>query len=201
MNRLDDFEIFFHEEMVREYLNERGPVRRRIFNNNRNIVLDPRHIARRLANGLDRIETDSCWEWRMAVNGDGYGMLTVTNRIIRAHRLAFALGVRAIKKGQVIRHTCDNPPCINPAHLLAGSQADNMQDAIRRGRIFILEPLFSENNPSTKLTPEMVIEIKKRLALGEAQTSIVKDFDISTSSMSRINLGQTWRKHTMTETS
>jgi hypothetical protein len=71
-----------------------------------------------------------CWEWNRSRDRDGYGRIGGT----RAHRVAWALthGI-TIPKGGLIRHTCDNPACINPEHLRFGSQGDNMRDRQARG--------------------------------------------------------------------
>ncbi len=78
-----------------------------------------------------------CHEWCGARNARGYGRITADvpgePKVMYAHRLAFYLanGYLAAE----IRHTCDNPPCCNPAHLLAGTHSDNMRDAAERNRI------------------------------------------------------------------
>ena len=75
-----------------------------------------------------------CWEWAAARNSKGYGSLCVGGKWTMAHRHAYALTHGPIAKGLVVRHTCDNPPCVNPAHLLLGTYSDNMRDALERGR-------------------------------------------------------------------
>jgi hypothetical protein len=67
-------------------------------------------------------------------NGAGYGYLWVEGKMVRAHRLAYAMYVGAIPDGQVIRHTCDRPHCVNPEHLRAGTQSENVQDTLTRRR-------------------------------------------------------------------
>jgi len=74
---------------------------------------------------------DDCIEWEGAKTG-GYGVLKVEGKVRRAHRFAFFMHHGYWPK--VCRHTCDNPSCINVAHLLDGDQADNMADKSERGR-------------------------------------------------------------------
>ena len=79
-----------------------------------------------------------CLEWKHRRDKKGYGLSYHFGRRMLAHRLAFAakegLTEAELKKVTVVRHTCDNPPCINPDHLLAGTHADNARDKAERGR-------------------------------------------------------------------
>ena len=68
---------------------------------------------------------DACWPWLSDRTTGGYPKMN--GRYV--HRL-----VAGAQRGQVVRHTCDNPPCVNPAHLLVGTQADNTADMIEKGR-------------------------------------------------------------------
>jgi hypothetical protein len=72
-----------------------------------------------------------CWEWQGPFFKKGYG--SFTGRSLSAHRVAFYLvhGYWPV----VCRHSCDNRRCINPRHLLDGTHADNMRDAVERGRL------------------------------------------------------------------
>lgn len=79
--------------------------------------------------------TAGCWEWTGAKISNGYGELSYKNAPAYAHRIAFALFVGPIPFGQVICHSCDNPGCVRPSHLWAGSYQDNTKDAIAKGRV------------------------------------------------------------------
>lgn len=83
--------------------------------------------------------TDGCWEWQASRNNYGYGLFHVgvgaAGRIrSSAHRFAYELAHGPIPKGLNVCHSCDNPPCCNPAHLFLGTQRDNVLDAARKGR-------------------------------------------------------------------
>jgi hypothetical protein len=79
-------------------------------------------------------ERAACWEWSAsrAARG-GYGQLRVYPRTLKAHRVAFFLHPGHWPRRWCLHH-CDNPPCVNPAHLYDGSCADNARDAVARGR-------------------------------------------------------------------
>ena len=74
---------------------------------------------------------DDCIEWDGSRTQRGYGRIGSSY----AHRMMWErTHGRALQPGEVVRHSCDNPPCVNPAHLLVGTQADNIRDSIARGR-------------------------------------------------------------------
>ena len=76
---------------------------------------------------------DACWPWTSRT-ARGYGNLYFRGRTQMAHRVAFELANGPIPAGLLVRHTCDNPPCCNPAHLLLGTHRDNAWDRERRNR-------------------------------------------------------------------
>ena len=97
------------------------------------------HIRRgtpltRFQKRVDTRTPDVCWEWRGAKNTAGYGKMWVEGKIVDAHRVAYMLYVGPIGDGLLVCHTCDQPSCVNPAHLFLGTYTDNMQDAKAKGR-------------------------------------------------------------------
>lgn len=78
-----------------------------------------------------------CWEWAGSRGSQGYGRVIAHDhgwRQERAHRASYEVHRGPIPAGMVVRHRCDNPPCVNPEHLILGSQGDNMQDMVERER-------------------------------------------------------------------
>lgn len=78
---------------------------------------------------------DGCWEWQGTRSSTGYGVMHWDGRLTGAHRIAWTLiHEEPIPDGLVVRHTCDNRPCVRPDHLLIGTRADNSRDMVERGR-------------------------------------------------------------------
>lgn len=92
-----------------------------------------RRLLRRFVAKL-RVEPEGCWAWTAARIGTGYGAIRIGGRTHLAHRVAHEMFIGPVPADLEVRHSCDNPPCVNPQHLLLGSHADNMLDMARRGR-------------------------------------------------------------------
>lgn len=84
----------------------------------------------------------------------GYVRVTIMGRPIRLHRLSFAMVNGGIRKGDVVRHTCDRRECFNPAHLIRGTHVDNVADRVSRGR-----SATGQANGRAKLTDEQAVAI------------------------------------------
>jgi hypothetical protein len=77
-----------------------------------------------------------CWEWRGYRPLDGYGRYQHKGRKQLAHRVSWELHHGAPAPDDLeVMHSCDNPPCVNPAHLSLGTHVDNMRDGASRGRV------------------------------------------------------------------
>jgi hypothetical protein len=71
-------------------------------------------------------KTDSCWFWNGGITGRGYGAFWLKGRIVSAHRFSYELYRKKIPKGKVIDHVCNNSRCVNPDHLQAITQKENV---------------------------------------------------------------------------
>lgn len=156
--------------------------------------------AERFWDGVARLDVSDCWPWMRARSGgrDGktYGIFTrsrasIGRRCIYAHRMAWCLANEVapadLPREVVIRHSCDNPICCNPQHLEQGSQADNVEDMVTRGR-----GLKGEQISTSVLTIEDVREIKRMLHEGLAQQVIANKFGVSRPTISLIKSGRNW---------
>lgn len=150
-----------------------------------------RSLADRFWSKVDRQGPSDCWVWTGARNEHGYGVMRPEGQrsgpTIKAHRVSLSL-VGVDIDGVVVRHSCDNPPCVNPAHLSTGTKADNSADMVARGR----SPRGSRSGAS-KLTERQVAEIRARHASGELHRVLAADYGVSRVTITHIVNGKTWR--------
>lgn len=143
----------------------------------------PQEIVFRQLSTMD----DPCWEWRSGNDSDGYGQIFVGGRTVKAHRLFFQLFVGHLSVTQVAMHRCDNPPCVNPSHLVRGSHADNVADCIAKGR-----NAAGPKNGRAKLSVETVLLLRDRYNNGASTPKLAKEMGMSKSTMAELLFGKTW---------
>ena len=142
-------------------------------------------------------KTDSCWIWTgKCVSKKGYGRVALGGagaKLVLVHRLSYIIHKGEIPQGNVVMHTCDNPSCVNPDHLKAGTQSENIIDAISKGRKTIpkLPLIYGENHHSSRLTESDVIFIRNNKNLSYKE--IAKKLNVYPSSVRRAALGITWK--------
>jgi hypothetical protein len=147
---------------------------------------------------VDRSNPNDCWPWTSETNNKGYGRFATyaggRRRRVLAHRFAYqdATG-QAPSAGTVLLHSCDNPPCVNPAHLRPGTQAENMADARRKGRTKKPPLHVGVKAHSAKLCDDDVRDIRMWLSLGYPQHSIATAYHVTQNAISQINLRKTWQ--------
>lgn len=107
-------------------------------------------------------KTAECWIWNGARQTTGYGTVGFNGKLYRAHRIAYVIANGPVPDGLYVLHSCDCPPCCNPAHLRAGTQKENMADIGIKGRRGNAKPLFTDRPPTDKS-----IGIVTRFPLGE----------------------------------
>lgn len=130
-------------------------------------------------------KTKTCWLWTGAVSKAGYGNFDAN---IRAHRFSWQLHFGPIPEGLCVLHKCDVPGCVRPDHLFLGTNKDNSQDAVRKGRL-----PKGEQHPQAKLTSEQVSEIRLRCRQGEKMRFLATVYGVCFSQISRIIRCKSWR--------
>ena len=131
-------------------------------------------------------KTDSCWLW-IASKCNGYGHFGINGKVYRSHRLSYEHYKGKIPDGLVVRHKCDNPACVNPEHLEVGTQKDNVQDCITRGRKSEMPTIIAKGVRCKKsnLTEDDVREIR-----------ILREFDFTLKELRNkynISEGSIWK--------
>ncbi|MCK5602096.1 HNH endonuclease [Candidatus Pacearchaeota archaeon] len=124
-----------------------------------------------------------CWKWNGATTKKrkGYGVIKINGKDrILTHRLSWELHYGIIPDGMKVLHTCDNSLCVNPQHLFIGTQADNVADMVKKGRL-VINRLKGINHPKAKLNSQDIVEIRKDQ---RPQSQIAKDYNVSQATIS-----------------
>ena len=144
---------------------------------------------------VDITERWDCWEWMGSRKPKGYGNVRVNKKDFSAHRVARELSNFTIPHGYVVMHTCDNPPCCNPSHLMLGTRMANHCDMLIKGRqAFRKGKAVGENNNRSKLTVEKVKEIRA-LYLNKTldQYQLAEKFGVSQPAIGSVVRRDTWK--------
>lgn len=148
-------------------------------------------------NKVDINLVSGCWVWiggksrttRKAGN-EYYGYMKFMGKLQSAHRASWKLHYGEIPIGLNVCHKCDNTSCCNPEHLLLGTDQDNVQDKIKKGRANL--PRGSRHHRS-KLTEGNVREIRELLKSGIGQTEISKKYKVSVGCIEGVRKGNNWQ--------
>lgn len=128
-----------------------------------------------------------CLVWTGAKNSQGYGSMSFGRGTILAHRLSCIVHFGEIPHGLCVLHRCDNPSCIRPEHLFAGTKLDNAIDMIQKGRKVILR---GASHPRSKMTVENVNVIRTSNLSASLLASM---YGVSRKQIHRIRTGVLWR--------
>ena len=131
-----------------------------------------------------------CSIWTGARGTDGYGRLRFDGKPMSAHRAVFSAFNGPIPHGLLVRHTCDTPLCVNPSHLILGTDADNAADRQARGRTRVG---VGERQHLAKLTEAKVKAIRLDIADGVKQKDIARRFGVTQGAISALARGITWK--------
>jgi hypothetical protein len=134
-----------------------------------------------------------CWEWTGGRSKKGYG--AIKQRAFngmphqaKSHRLSYELFNGPIPEGMFVCHKCDNPGCVNPDHLFAGSAADNVHDCAAKGRRVDMLKVKS----GAKLTRGDVESILSKMLAGSCDSDLANEYGMTQASIFKIRRGDGW---------
>lgn len=113
---------------------------------------------------------NGCWNWTGARTPVGYGTFHRNGANLYTHRVSYEMCIGTVPNGLCVLHKCDNPRCVNPAHLFLGTKKDNTEDARKKGRMAVGEKL-----PQAKLTASTVLKIREIYAKGGVTQQALAD--------------------------
>ena len=122
------------------------------------------------------VNDNGCWVWKWSVHPKGYATVRVNGRTRKAHRVAYELVNDPIPEGQIIRHLCGNPSCLNPDHLRVGTPADNMRDMVAAG-----------NQHNQKLTWDDAAAIRRVFAEGSiSKAGLARQYGVGAGAIQKV---------------
>lgn len=130
-----------------------------------------------------------CWIWRGYRMLGGYGKLSYGGHALRAHRVAYQIYVGPIPLGLNVCHRCDNPPCVNPAHLFLGTHSDNVRDRHEKRR-----DARGEKHGCAKITKADAVAIRRARKKKTASVrQLAVEYGVSRATIYEIVNGKIWK--------
>ncbi len=129
---------------------------------------------------------EGCWLW-IGAKHNSYGRVVLNGKDYRAHRVAYMLHNGSDPASGLVCHTCDNPPCVNPAHLFLGTHSENTRDMFAKGR----HPGGSGQNfrDKAKLTEAGVRFIRQS---AESHAQLARHFGVDPDTIWKARVGRSW---------
>jgi len=131
---------------------------------------------------------DECWPWPHC-GTNGYGTVGYRYGRYYAHRTSYEVAHGPIPAGLHVLHRCDNPPCVNPAHLFLGTHADNMADAAAKGRTSRCGKVKGSDHPLAKLDAQKVREIRGSDEMG---VTLARRYGVYPTLICRVRQRKSW---------
>ena len=141
----------------------------------------------------DILDENFCWEWKGAIDAYGYGVLSNKDKTTKAHRVSYEIYYAKPLGDLHCLHRCDNPSCVNPLHLFAGTNLDNVRDKVKKGRCYTGNQK-GENNGASKLSDTQVSKIRELYNSGKYTTlKLGEMYNVNRSTISYIINNKTYK--------
>lgn len=123
-------------------------------------------LKKRFFDKVKKNKKSGCWEWSGCKDKDGYGVFYFVNpedgsKESRAHRVSLIINKGFLDKNKIVLHKCHNRKCVNPDHIMHGSQSENIRHSVKRG-----------THVRVRFTDDQVIEMSEKRLSGWASTKI-----------------------------
>ena len=140
---------------------------------------------------VQKQEEDICWNWEGILDDNNYGIVKCNGVHVGAHRISYTIHKGPIPTGLSVLHKCDNPSCVNPNHLFAGTRKDNNKDRDSKNR-----QAKGERQGHAKLTKDIVLLLRKEFSekdpkMGDYEKTAQK-YNVTSESIRQAIIGYTW---------
>jgi HNH endonuclease len=138
-------------------------------------------------NGPIIIDT-KCWEWTAGLKDNGYGQTSLNKKKFHTHRLSWEMHNGPIPENLQINHRCNNRKCVNPEHLILGTQQENVSYMNFQGR-----HALGQDTGMAVLTEAQVKDIRQKYRDGVRNCELCREYKVSNSTIHRVVFNKLWK--------
>lgn len=144
---------------------------------------------------VEKLGPDECWNWKSTRSHYGHGQFSIHYKKFVSSRISFFIANGEFPNRLFVCHRCDNPSCVNPAHLFLGTQKDNIQDMMAKGRgpaKRVGNRVLGDSRVGAILTEAKVREIRSKHASGIAMRALGREYGVNRVTIRYVVKRRTW---------